>query len=314
MSDQQISQPTNANKSDVQLGDLLSLFFLHRKLVVSFTAFFAFSALLFAFMQPNIYQSASIFEVKLDYDSKHSSGGGSSLDAFSALAGISVSGGSNEMSNLAIATITSRDFLKHLIAKDSSFLPKLLAVDYYDSNTRTLVYDSSKYNSEKDDWLVPVTTHIGAYPQYLKIISVSSSKKTGYVTITISHESPEVAAELISLIYNEANSLIRKRELDEANSSLDYLYSQLRTVNQREVLNSINALITVQLRKLTLANIKKNYLLDPIETPFVPETKVSPKRLIILILGSLIGFILILLSLTIWHYAFSMKHSLQNES
>ena len=301
-------QIAKVEEEDIQIGDLLAVFWSYKKLIISITGLFSIVSLIWALSLPNIYQSVSMLEAKLDYDSKGSSGG-SSLSAFSELAGVSIGGSGGEMANLATATLTSRDFLKHLIQIDDLFLPKLIAVDKYDAKNNVLIYDSSKYNAETKKWLIPIPTHIGAYRHYRKMLSVSSSRKTGYVTISVDHKSPEVASEFITLIFTEANSLIRERELDKANASLEYLYTQLGSVNQTEVLNSINGLITVQLRKLTLANIKKNYLLDPIDSPFIPETKSSPKRLQMLILGSLLGLVLILLGVTIWHYAFSSTKS-----
>lgn len=288
---------------DINLGDLLSLYWFYRKVIILVTLVFSFASLLWALYLPNIYQSVSLLTAEMNYD-QQSSSGGSGFNAFSEIAGVSIGGSGGDEANLATATINSRDFLKHLIEVDESFLPNLIAVDKFDKKNNKLIYDSSIYNSKTKKWVIKKPSYIDAFPAYKKILSVSSDRKTGYVTISVNHKSPVVASDFIYLIFQEANSLIRARDLDEASASLQYLYSQLESVNQTDVLNAVNSLIANQLRKLTLANIKENYLLDPIDSPFIPSIKHSPKRLQMLILGTLLGFVLALISITIFYYGF----------
>lgn len=294
--------PSAQINSDVQLSHLLSIFIFYKKFILLTTAIFSSCALLFGFISPNIYQSNAIFEAEIAFDGDGGSSSSGISGAFSEMAGISMAGTSGNMANLATATITSRDFFKHLIDTDEAFLPKLVAVKKYDSNSREIVYDSDKYNSSKNTWVNEPPSYIQAYSAYQKAISIDVSRKTGFITITSKHKSPIVAAYFIDLIFTETNLIMRKRDMDEAQASLDYLYIQLNSVNQQDVLNTISGLIGSQLRKLTLANIKENYLLDPIDSSFIPEYKVSPKRLQILLVGTLLGLITSLISVTIWYF------------
>ena len=53
--------------------------------------------------------------------------------------------------------------------------------------------------------------------------------------------------------------------------SLDYLYQKLDETFQDNVKLSISSLIESQLKKQTLAKVKDNYLVDPLDSPFIPE-------------------------------------------
>jgi uncharacterized protein involved in exopolysaccharide biosynthesis len=286
---------------DIQLNELVSLLWSYRKFIAISSLVFSIFALIYAFSLPNIYQSTSILEAEVAYDGK-SQAGNSGLEAITQFAGVSMAGSSRNMGNLADATIRSHDFLKHLIKKDPTFLPKLVAVKKYDPATKGVIYNSTLYDQSSGKWLISPPTSIKAYNTYLKNLSLSASRKTGFVTLSYSHQSPVIAAEVVTLIYTEANSIIRKRALDEAEATLAYLYPQLENVNQKEVLTAINSLIAMQLRRLTLANIKKNYLLDPIDKPFIPEIKSEPKRLIILLAGFFLSLAVSFLGVIVWHF------------
>lgn len=290
------------NNPDIQLHDLISIFMLYKKfLLISIVSSVSF-ALIYGVLSPNIYQSSAIFEAEIAYDGKSGSSSTGISSAFSEIAGVSMAGSAGNMANLASATINSRDFLKHLIDTDESFLPELVAVEKYDPETTEIIFDTSKYNPATKKWLKNPPNYVQAYDAYQKMISIDVSRKTGFITISAKHQSPVISAKVIELIFSETNSIMRNRDLEEAQASLDYLYGQLNSVNQQDVLNTIGGLIGAQLRKLTLANIKENYLLEPLDSPFVPEYKVGPKRLQILLIGALFGIVFSVISIMIWHF------------
>ena len=90
--------------------------------------------------------------------------------------------------------------------------------------------------------------------------------------------------------------------MDEANKSLDYLYSKLDETFQDNVKLSISSLIEAQLKKQTLAKVKENYLVDPLDSPFLPEERYSPNRRAILMYGTIIGLILGIIFILLRHY------------
>ena len=63
----------------------------------------------------------------------------------------------------------------------------------------------------------------------------------------------------------------------ESEDSLEYLYSELKT-KQIEIKNSINQLILSELRRQMFAEVRTNYLINPLDSNLLPELKSSPNR------------------------------------
>ena len=134
-----------------------------------------------------------------------------------------------------------------------------------------------------------------------------STTNTGYMYLSVTHLSPKFAYELLNLIISEVNSLSRARDLQESKDSLNFLYNQLTETNQTEIKDSINQIIGSELRRQMLAEVKKNYLINPLDKPFIPEMKSSPNRARICILGTILGFFLSILISLVMYYGFSSR-------
>ena len=105
------------------------------------------------------------------------------------------------------------------------------------------------------------------------------------------------------------NKITKKQDLAESESSLNYLYSQLQKVSEKDIRDSINKLIEVQLNTNMLANLKEDYLLGPIDPSFIPEVKSGPRRSIICIVGTLLGFMLSIMYVLTTYLFYSKKNS-----
>jgi LPS O-antigen subunit length determinant protein (WzzB/FepE family) len=70
---------------------------------------------------------------------------------------------------------------------------------------------------------------------------------------------------------------------------------------------SIGQLIESQLKTKMLANVRENYLLDPIDSPMLPDMKSKPYRAKIVVIGTLIGFVISLLITIILSYGFGKR-------
>jgi len=90
---------------------------------------------------------------------------------------------------------------------------------------------------------------------------------------------------------------------------LDYLYTQLETVVQSDVQLAVSQLIETQLKKQMMAKVKRNYILQPIDTPFIPELRNSPKRTQMVIIGTLLGFIFSIMFVVSRYYLLKSYHN-----
>ena len=106
------------------------------------------------------------------------------------------------------------------------------------------------------------------------------------------------------MIINELNNIERNRDIAEAQRSKTYLNDQLNIYRVADIRNSINALIQSQLETEMLANVRKDYLLRPLDSAYVPEKKSAPVRSMICIAGTFIGFMLSIFFILTNHYLF----------
>jgi LPS O-antigen subunit length determinant protein (WzzB/FepE family) len=134
------------------------------------------------------------------------------------------------------------------------------------------------------------------------MLSIEVDKLEGYVTMAIKHGSPVFAKDFLELIIQEVNNLSRTRDLNESKEALVYLYDQLDSVQQSDVQLAVTQLIETQLKKQMMANVKRNYILQPIDSPFIPELRSSPQRTKIVISWTLLGLILSIMFVIGRHY------------
>ena len=94
--------------------------------------------------------------------------------------------------------------------------------------------------------------------------------------------------------------------MEEAARSLSYLNSALKDTLEIGTKSSITTLIEAQLKIQMLTKVRENYILRPIDKPYLPERKAAPSRLKFVALSTIFGFILSMFIGMYLHY-FSAK-------
>ena len=274
-------------------------------LIIVMVAIFAVGSVIYSLSIPNKFTSSSLLKMS-DNNSQPSSN--SSMDMIGSIAGLNLAAAGSSKSSLVIETIESRDFLKHLLTFDK-VLPSIVAIQSYDKETGELIFNDSIYDQKNNTFTSDPEkrpTFHKTYLTYNNMINVSTTN-TGYIYLSVTHLSPKFAYELLNLIISEVNSLSRARILQESKDSLNFLYNRLTETNEIEIRNSINQIIGSELRRQMLAEVKKNYLINPLDKPFFPEMKSTPNRARICILGTILGFFLSILVSLVKYYGFSSR-------
>ena len=120
-------------------------------------------------------------------------------------------------------------------------------------------------------------------------MNVVEDKKTGFVTLSVKHQSPFVAKQWVELIVNEVNIYFRQKDKLESQKSAAYLNQQISKTNLSEVKQAIAELLQQETQKLALIEATEYYVFDYIDPPVVMEKKSSPTRAIICILAAFLG-------------------------
>lgn len=297
-----LSETEFKNDDEINFKEILFVLWNSKILIALCVLSFAVGSVYYSLSIPNKFTSFSL--LKANDGGASSSQSSSGLDVLGSLAGVNLSGPGSTKSSLAIATLESRDFLRHIL-KISDTLPYLTALEEYNKQTKKIEFNNEIYDEENKTWIDPLKkpSFEKAYKAYRNILEINITK-TGFVEVSITHHSPQFAKDFLVLVINELNSLSRIRDLSESKASLEYLNKQLLETKQTDIRYSINELVKSELRRQMLANVQLDYLLKPLDSAFIPELKSSPNRPQICINGTLLGFLLGILASLIRHYGF----------
>jgi uncharacterized protein involved in exopolysaccharide biosynthesis len=300
----------NSNKSDFSSSsqDELDLEQLYKNILVNkfyiifITFIFFLGSIAYSLSLPNLYTSSSLLNA-VQKSGQSSSASKSGLGSILSLAG--GSSGVGNRANLAIAIINSREFFEHLISIEG-ILPKLIAAESYDPQTGELIYDQNLYDEDLKKWKLSITE---AYAiAYRDVLVANLNNKTGFITLSYDHISPDFAYEFVTLIIDQVNFLARNKDIREAADAMNYLQNDIAEYSQIDIQSSIAQLIESQLKTQMLANVRKNYLLDPIDKPLRPDMKSKPYRTKLVVMGTIFGFVISLLFTIIISYGFNGRY------
>ena len=120
---------------------------------------------------------------------------------------------------------------------------------------------------------------------------MSIDTKTNLVTLSIEWSNPVLAAKWANKLVERVNQARRKEAIEEADKSIKYLEQQIGNTGVVEVQQSIYKLIEAQTKTKMIASTREEYAFKVIDRAVPPEKKVSPRRLLMVVLGALIGFL-----------------------
>ena len=308
----------NKDLKDLSLLNLIKVFWGQKFVIIFITSLFAILSIVISLSIPNKYTSSSILIAIESSESSSTSNLISRYGGIASLAGVQIpSSGGEDRGELALQIIKSKGFLNHLFRIDPTLVQKIFAAKKYDPKSKEIIYDDNIFDSTRGAWVRKVKggkakrpSYVEVFKEYSEIMNISKDKRTGFITLNITHISPEFSRYLSQLIINEANNIVRERDLENANKALEYLNKELESTQQSSIKDSMNEIIKSQLEKKMLAFVRNDYLLETIDQPFLPEKKSSPGRSLIVIFSTTLGFFISLLSSIFLHYRRTLKSSL----
>ena len=304
-----ITHENQTFEDEIDLKELVGVLWKSKFLIISLTALISISSIIISLMMTNYYTSESVLIARDQQDS-------SSLSDFSGVAslvGVDLSGeGASVFKVMEI--IQSREFVRHLITFEN-VLPSLMAAESFDASSQQINFDPEIFDAESNTWtrepgvngnIIP--SYLEAHREYSDMLSIVKDKLTGLISIKFEHISPLFANDFLSLIIQEANNLNREIDVDATTKALTYLKGELSQTPQIEIKKSISKLIENQLETRMMASIYDDYILIPLEPPFVPDKKSRPIRSLIVILSTLIAGMLSVIYVLVNHYFFGKEN------
>jgi uncharacterized protein involved in exopolysaccharide biosynthesis len=306
----ELSKPSTDTREDdeIDLRELFKVLWSARIWVLGITAVAAILSVVFALSLPNIYESETLL-APTSSEGSGLSGLTKQYGGLASLAGISLPGGNGgNKTVLALEIIKSLSFVTSFIQRHDILVP-LMAVDGWDQLADELIVDGDVYDRSTSKWVREVSlpkqakpSMQEAYKKFSELLSISESKDSGFVSLSIRHYSPAVAQQWVAWIVEDINNTLRAQEISEAENSIAYLKTQVAATSLTDLQSRFFEMIQSQTETIMLAKVREEYAFKTIDPAVVPEEETEPKRAIICILGTLLGILISILGVLIRHY------------
>lgn len=280
---------------DIDLLELVSALWASKIQIICTTIIAAVISVVYALSLPNLYTSSALLAPS-DNSGAGLSGMLNQYSGLASMAGVSLPGGGDvSKAALALEVVQSRAFA-HAFIKKHDILPELMAVEYWRSSDRTLMIDSDIYNDESGVWnLDEPNTPSGApsdqeaVKAFRGILSASQDKLTRFVTISITHMSPDIAKNWVNWLVQDLNETMRQKEIKEGQQSIEYLKRQAAETALADLDQVFYELMQAQMQRTMLAQVRREYALTTIDPAISPEIKSAPRRAFICLVGVILG-------------------------
>lgn len=291
------------NEKSIDLVELLK--FLRTKIILIVFIALGVSMLVYGFLLTiNDYYTSSARLTIAEQQAAPSGSSNSLMSSFSGGFGFAMNPVNDKVSEVQ-EIILSRDFIGHLLSKPGIY-DKIVHATSYDKNNNELTF-SENYSPTTSDKIQPRSLSrdqkfFTGFSKFKKNFEFIMNLESSYYTISYNHISPEFSEQLLHLIIQELNLLQKETAIAEANAALKYLENEMLKSTNAEVRGSIAKLIEMQLKTKMIANMRQDYLVKVIDTPYKPVSKTGPLRGFI---ASISFFITLFLLIPIFTFIFS---------
>jgi uncharacterized protein involved in exopolysaccharide biosynthesis len=243
--------------------------------VIAATMIFALGSIAYALLAKEIYRAEVLLAPAAEQSTPMIGG---QLGGLAALAGVSVGEGNDVV---ALAVLQSREFARDFI-EQLDLLP---------------IFFEDEWDAEQDRWLEDDPTEApdvrdGVKFFHEEVFKVSEERGTGLVTLAIEWTDPDVAADWASILVVRLNDRLRERALQEAETNVAYLQSEMASATLVTLQESIGRLLEAELPKLMLAKGNEEFAFKIVDSAVPPRERVRPKRALTAIIGTILGGLL----------------------
>lgn len=274
--------------------------------LVSIIIFFLLASIVSSYITPNRYETTSILVSSQDNSSLSSEL--SSLSSIARFSGVNLPSEGLSSTREALERVKTFSFFSQSFLPNI-YKPNLIAVKNWVPEKNKIIYNNKIYNKSIEKWVRNVNypkkqtpSDQELYKLYLEHISIKEDITSSLITLKVTHQSPYVAYKWSQIIIDNANETMRNEDIKMATNSINYLKSAYEETSLESLRDAISNLLESQLQSLMIASSNENYVFKVIEAPIIPEEKSNFSKIIIIILGTFLGFLLSLVALFIKLY------------
>ena len=293
------NKQTNDFDDEIDLRELFFILVKGKKIISYLTGSLLAIGIIYSLLLPSIYESKALL-APIDETSSLISSALSQYSGLAGLAGISLpTGDADSNAKKAIEVMKSLSFFENYIMP-KIFLPDLFAVKYWENKEDKIIYDDDIFDINTNTWVRKFR-----YPQKLipsaqesfeefteHYFNLSEDKKSGYVILSIKHQSPSLAKKWVEMFVEEINIFYRQKDKVESEKAVEYLNKQMLKTSFSEIKQATASLLQKEIQKLTLIEANPDYVFEYIYPPSEMEEESEPERFLIIFLFAFFGFFL----------------------
>ena len=268
---------SGASDDKISLRQIWRILWRGKRTVIAATTILALGSIAYALLAKEIYRAEVLLAPATEQSTPMIGG---QLGSLAALAGVNLGVGEGN-GVVALAVLQSREFARDFI-EQLDLMPIFFEEEWDAENDRWRVDDPTEAPDVRD----------GVKFFHEEIFEVSEERRTGLVTLAIEWTDPDVAAEWASILVHRLNDRLRARALQEAQTNVDYLQSEMAKATLVTLQESIGRLLEAELPKLMLAKGNEEFAFKIVDPAVPPRERVRPKRALTAIIGTILGGLL----------------------
>jgi uncharacterized protein involved in exopolysaccharide biosynthesis len=206
-----------------------------------------------------------------------------------ALTGIRL--GRKDRKDESIATLLSRQFTDRFIRERK--LTRILFA---------AVWDNERQRWKARRWGKTAPTSRESFERFdEQVRHIHEDRRTGLVTLAVDWQDPVLAAEWANGLVADVNATLRQQAVDRSSASIAYLQEQLAGTSVVELQQVLHRLIELEMKKIILARVNREYAFKVIDPAVVPEETIRPRTAMMVLLGTTAGLILAVIVVLVLH-------------
>ena len=268
--------------NEINFLELVELLWAEKKKIIFSSLFLALLLFLYSIFLPDIFISESKLNVVKDDMSKQ-------LEA-SNLGIFNVFQQNQSQRGFIEDHIESRDFFKR-VSENTNIVILLLGIENIDGKDeqqiKNILYSQSI--KEKYDQQISSLDFLNIHALFKSTFEVDNAN--GPFTIRSKHTNPVLTKVFIELLVNETNSYFKLKDDKESKDAIKFISEELPKNKVIDIQMTLSSVLSAKLRTLVLSNIKTDYILEYIDSPFIPSSPSLPSKRNYFLSGMILGFI-----------------------